>query len=132
VPPELRNDRFDLVYSNSVIEHVGGHARREAFAASVAALLLTTGYRPPYRYFPVEPHWVFPLMQNMPIARAFVLRHWSMGGRAESWRESVGRTLSVELLTRTEMSYYFATLEIRTEYFWRFPGSLIAVRRAST
>jgi hypothetical protein len=69
----------------------------------------------------------------MPIAaRAFVLRHWSMGGRAESWRESVARTLSVELLTRTEMSYYFPTSEITTEYFWRFPKSLIAVRRATT
>ena len=33
-----RAGAYDLVYSNSVIEHVGGHARRTAFAANVAAL----------------------------------------------------------------------------------------------
>jgi hypothetical protein len=47
----------------------------------------------------------------------------------ESWRETVACAVSVELLTRTEMSYYLPTSEIRTEYFWRFPKSLIAVQR---
>src|SRR2546421_275828 len=32
---DLRNQTFDLVLSNSVIEHVGGHPRREQFAATI-------------------------------------------------------------------------------------------------
>ena len=36
-PPGIRGERFDLVYSNSVFEHVGGHARRLAFADTVHA-----------------------------------------------------------------------------------------------
>lgn len=34
-PPELRAERFDLVYSNSVIEHLGGHEARMRFIETV-------------------------------------------------------------------------------------------------
>src|SRR3954462_1552683 len=38
LPTEVAERRYDLVFSNSVIEHVGGHERRLRFAESVHLL----------------------------------------------------------------------------------------------
>jgi hypothetical protein len=54
---------FDLVFSNSLIEHVGGHAARSQLAGQVHRLAEHHWVQTPYRYFPLEPHWLFPGMQ---------------------------------------------------------------------
>jgi hypothetical protein len=64
LPRRVTDQRFDLVYSNSVIEHVGGHARREAFAAAVRNAADRYWVQTPYRYFAIEPHWLFPGFQS--------------------------------------------------------------------
>ena len=58
---------FDLVYSNSVIEHVGGHQRRELFAQAVRDLAPSHWVQTPYRYFPLEPFWLFSAFQFLPL-----------------------------------------------------------------
>lgn len=60
LPASLASEHFDLIYSNSVIEHVGGHWRRERFAEVVHDVAEHHWVQTPYRYFPVEPHWLFP------------------------------------------------------------------------
>src|SRR5215510_920706 len=79
-PPALiRDTTFDLVYSNSVIEHVGGHARRCDFASVVHAMGTHHWVQTPYRYFPIEPHWLFPGLQFLPLrARAAAIRRWPL------------------------------------------------------
>ena len=79
-PNLLAGEQFDLVYSNSVIEHVGGHYRRQQFADTVERLGEHHWIQTPYRYFPVEPHYLFPGLQFFPVsARAQVTRWWPMG-----------------------------------------------------
>jgi hypothetical protein len=79
-PAELYDRRFDLVYSNSVIEHVGGHARQAAFAKAVRALGDHHWVQTPYRYFPIEPHWLFPGFQFLPVrARVLITPIWPLG-----------------------------------------------------
>src|SRR2546423_2689516 len=80
LPAELDGERFDLVYSNSVLEHVGGYARRQAFAESVHRLGERHWIQTPYRYFPVEPHFLFPGFQHLPLrVKAQVMRRWPIG-----------------------------------------------------
>ena len=75
----LAGEQFDR-YSNSVIEHVGGHYRRQQFADTVERLGEHHWIQTPYRYFPVEPHYLFPGLQFFPVsARAQVTRWWPMG-----------------------------------------------------
>ena len=75
LPDHLRSRRYDLVFSNSVIEHVGGHERRERFAETVHQLAPAHWIQTPYRYFPIEPHWLAPGFQFLPIpARSALLR----------------------------------------------------------
>lgn len=65
-------DEFDLVSSNSLIEHLGGHMQRRRFADVVRAMAPRYSVQTPYRYFPVEPHWVLPGMQFLPLS----VRSW--------------------------------------------------------
>ena len=71
--------KYDLVFSNSLMEHLGGHARRRQFADVVRESAPSWWVQTPYRYFPIEPHWVFPAFQFMPFrTRLFISQHWSM------------------------------------------------------
>lgn len=131
-PPALADEGFDLVFSNSVIEHVGGHARRRAFAAAVHALAPAHWVQTPNRFFPVEPHWVCPGFQFLPpAAQAQVMRRWPVGNySARRWtrEEALRLVLGTELLCTAQMRFYFPGSEILRERFAGLTKSLIAVR----
>ena len=133
-PPEsLLGERFDLVYSNSVIEHVGGHAARSKFAGSVHDLAPNHWIQTPYRYFPIEPHWVFPIFQYLPMsARLAVAKRWRLGHKAPRDRlsETLEQVMNVELLDRTSFAHYFPRSTVFFEKVVGFPKSLIAVSGA--
>ncbi|HEY7628441.1 MAG TPA: class I SAM-dependent methyltransferase [Ilumatobacteraceae bacterium] len=122
---------YDLVYSNSVIEHVGGHERRRAFAANVAALAPSHWIQTPYRYFPVEPHWVCPFMQYLPLkARARLGLHWPLVHTPHKDLDSaIDAQLSVELLDITSMRHYFADSTIAFDRLAGLVKSVIAIRK---
>ncbi len=70
LPARIATGSYDLVFSNSVIEHVGGHAERMRFADTVHRLADRHWVQTPYRYFPVEPHWLFPRVPVPALGRA--------------------------------------------------------------
>lgn len=122
----------DLVFSNSVIEHVGGHWRRERFAEQVRSTASRYWVQTPNRYFPIEPHFVFPLFQHLPRrVQAELAVLWPMGNAG--WFKDRGRAmetvLEFDLLSRSEMSYYFEDAEIIPEKLAGFTKSWIAVKR---
>ncbi|GAA3110426.1 class I SAM-dependent methyltransferase [Streptosporangium carneum] len=123
--------RYDLVFSNAVIEHVGGHIRREQFAEAVYDLADRHWVQTPYRYFPVEPHFVFPGFQFMPMAvRAAAVRRWPLVHTRPSDRESAVRAVAeIELLSKTEMRHYFPRSEIHYERLGGMVKALIAIKR---
>lgn len=131
-PDELRHGHFDLIYSNSVIEHLGGHQRREAFAWFVHTLGDHHWVQTPNRYFPVEPHWLFPAFQFLPPrVRARMTVHWPIGGytkRRGPLHDRLRDVLDVELLSSTHMRFYFPTSRILRERTMGLTKSLIAVR----
>ena len=130
LPPSIRSGSYDLVFSNSVIEHVGGHAQRQRFADAVHRLADRHWVQTPYRYFPVEPHWLFPGGQFLPVkARATVVRRWPLVHTPDIDRETALReALGVELLSITDMRYYFPDSVIRHDRLAGLVKSLIAVR----
>ncbi len=129
-PQELLRQHFDLVYSNSTIEHVGGHARRHQFANVVRALADSAWIQTPYRYFPIEPHFAFPLLQHLPArARVSILRHWPLvpPGFPQDRKIITQEVLDIELLSVTELQHYFPEASIEHERFAGLVKSLIAV-----
>jgi hypothetical protein len=129
-PPETLG-HFDLAFSNSTIEHVGGHAKRQQFASAVMSLADAYWIQTPCRSFPIEPHWYFPGFQFLPTrAKSLVGRHWyparinypGRGGELET-------VLEVELLSIVELQYYFPDAEVLRERFAGLTKSLIATSR---
>ena len=128
VPDEIRGQEFDLVYSNSLIEHVGGHARRVEFADQVQSLARRHWVQTPYRYFPIEPHWLFPGLQFMPQnLRAKAIQVWPLSPAKPRGRGALADVLEVELLSVTQMRYYFPDSTILREKIAGLTKSLIAV-----
>jgi hypothetical protein len=123
--------KYDLVFSNSVIEHLGGHARRQRFADVVQESAPSWWIQTPYRYFPVEPHWIFPGFQFLPFrARLAVCQHWNTlhEPACKDKMEAAESVASVELLSVTEMRMYFPSSDTWFERIAGFPKSLVAVK----
>jgi SAM-dependent methyltransferase len=65
----FRDRSFDLVFSNSVIEHVGAGERQLAFARETMRVGRRYYLQTPNRRFPVEQHLFMPFLHWLP-------RHW--------------------------------------------------------
>jgi hypothetical protein len=130
LPAQISSASYDLVFSNSVIEHVGGHVPRMRFAEAVHKLADRHWVQTPYRYFPIEPHWLFPGFQFLPpnvqaeVAARWPLAHTPSNGRDDGLQGA----LAVELLSRTEMSFYFPDSTLRFERMAGLVKSLIAIK----
>jgi len=128
-PCDLRHS-FDLVFSNSLLEHVGGHWRRQRLADVIRAAAPRHWVQTPYRYFPIEPHYIFPGHQFLPlVARALIAEHWPLTGYPGRKAEAALRLAAeTELVSLTEFRLLFPDAEILLERFAGLPKSLVAVR----
>jgi hypothetical protein len=133
LPGGILSGGYDLVLSNSVLEHVGGHARRQRFADAVRTLAPRHWVQTPYRYFPIEPHWLFPGFQFLPLTvRAELSQRWPLVHTPSANRdEGLRAAMQVELLSRTELVFYFPDSTIRAERMLGVVKSLIATKIAS-
>ncbi len=130
-PPEsITNERFDLVFSNSVIEHVGGHRKRREFAYWVAMLGTHFWVQTPNRYFPIEPHFLFPGLQFLPgITGAKIARRWPLSGiHNRTVYDAAEAVLNVELLSATQFQHYFPEADLIRERYLGMTKSLVATR----
>lgn len=92
------DEEFDLVYCNSVIEHVPP-PRRAAFAAELRRVGRGWYVQTPAWSFPIEPHALLPFAHWLPPR---LRRHyWRLGAAGEGeWEE-------IELLRRAELESLF-------------------------
>ena len=130
LPASVAADRFDLVFSNSLLEHVGGHVQRQKLAENIHNCADRHWIQTPYRYFPVEPHWVFPGFQWLPYeARVRVSMHWNRGHIRTFTRGEAEKSVDeVELIGISQMRGYFPSSQIWYERFLGLIKSLVAIR----
>jgi hypothetical protein len=131
IPQRVASRKYDLVFSNSVIEHVGGHERRLRFAESVHRLAPAHWVQTPYRYFPVEPHWIAPGMQFLPVrVRATLAQRWPMAHvKSTNLQDALTGVLWTELIDKSQMRYYFPDSIILAERLAGLTKSMIAVKK---
>jgi len=123
-------ERFDLVVSNSLLEHISMGSRQD-FADSVRRHSDRWWVQTPNRGFPLEPHWLFPFFQFLPVAvRVLLTRRWPLGHRhARSRHEATLLVGEVNLLGKNELRRYFPESEIWVERAAGLPKSIVAISR---
>ena len=129
--PQYADGAFDVVHSNSVIEHVGDWARMEAFAGEVRRLAPSYFVQTPNFWFPVEPHWMAPLFHWLPRpVRVGMFLRFQLGHarRCDTVAEAVRLVEHARLLDRRMFQSLFPDAEHITERMIGLPKSLIAVR----
>lgn len=127
--------RFDVVHSNSVIEHVGDWSRMQAFADNVVRLSERYFVQTPNYWFPLEPHFRVVGFQWLPLpARAALMRRFNLGffPRAKTPEEAWDNVREIRLLDRRMMMALFPQAELRIEKVAGFAKSVMVVGRAST
>jgi len=130
LPTSVAAEQFDLVFSNSLLEHVGGHSQRQQLADSVHDLAARHWVQTPYRYFPIEPHWVFPGFQWLPYeARVQISLRWNRGHVRTHNREDAEHIVDeIDLIGISQMRRYFPSSTIWYERFAGLVKSLVALR----
>lgn len=128
---EYGDNEFDIVFSNSVIEHVGDYAQQRQLADEVRRVGRKYFVQTPNRFFPVEPHFVFPFFQFLPLRlKVFLLCNFKIG--AWDWsreisdrRTAAERAGSIRLLTGKELKTLFPEGSVYREKFWGLTKSFI-------
>jgi SAM-dependent methyltransferase len=110
---------FDLVYCNSVIEHIPP-ARRQAFAAELRRVGRGWYVQTPAWSFPIEPHALLPGAQWLPAR--WRKHYWKLGA-AGSWED-------ISLLRKGELEELFGG-PVFGERMGRLVKSWISVRRST-
>jgi hypothetical protein len=133
----FRDGAFDLVFSNSVIEHVGDAASQQRFAAEVARVGRAWWVQTPNRWFPVEQHLLTPVVHWLPrrwqraIVPRFNLWMYLTGITGDRRSFYIDHYLSdVRLLTAAEVGALFPRARIIRERFCGITKSLIAFSRS--
>jgi len=122
---------FDIVHSNSVVEHVGDWARMTAFAREVRRLAPAYFIQTPNFWFPIEPHFVAPVFHWLPEPlRVALVRRFALGHRSRQidTGKAVEEVQSVHLLNRKMFSHLFPDGRLVVERLLGLPKSLIAIR----
>ena len=122
---------FDLVFSNSCIEHVGGRSEWEKMASEIFRISDHFFVQTPNRYFPIEPHFLFPLFQFFPLKlRALLIRCFQLGfwPQGKSWEESIQIAKEIELLSYKDLERLFPGAIIKSENFMGLTKSFMVYK----
>jgi SAM-dependent methyltransferase len=124
---------FDVVFSNSVIEHLATIERQRLFAAEVARVGKRYCVQTPNRWFPVETHLLTPCVHFLPKRwQAPLVRRWTVwamltGIQGERKHFYIEHYLAgVRLLDRRELQALFPRATVVSERFLGLTKSLIA------
>lgn len=121
---------FDIVYSNSVIEHLGSQADQNAFANEVRRVGRSYYVQTPNKWFPVEPHYLTPGIHFLPkrwqvaLLRNGTVWGWITRPDREKCRSMVDE---IRLLDSRDMTEMFPEATIQRERFLGVTKSIVAV-----
>jgi hypothetical protein len=113
---------FDILFSNSVIEHVGPPERQEAFAREARRLGRCYWVQTPSIWFPIESHTGMPLWWLWPEAlRSHFVRNWKK--KIPEYGDYIEGT---RVLSKRRMQELFPEATIHVERFLGFAKSYTA------
>jgi ubiquinone/menaquinone biosynthesis C-methylase UbiE len=120
--PDINYGDFDLVFSNSVIEHVGDENKQIQFCNEVKRVSKKYWIQTPHKNFPIEAHNGMPLWWYYPTwLRTYFLDNWEK--KLPGWTKMIKSTT---VITEKSLKEMLPNATIIKEWFLVFPKSLIA------
>jgi hypothetical protein len=127
--PEYRDKEFSIVFSNSVIEHLGSFEDQQKMAEEIRRVGQRYYVQTPNRYFPIEPHVLIPFFQFYPLRlKIFIVTHfktpwgWEIPDKARATRH----ISSIRLMSERELRQLFPGAKIYREKFMGLTKSITA------
>ena len=127
--PEYKHGEFDVVFSNSVIEHLGNYEDQRRMANEVIRVGKRYFVQTPNKFFPIESHFHFPLFQFLPKrTRIWLHMHRNLGWRKKTIDYKLAKSSIEELrlLSKSELKLLFPHAKIYEEKYFGFNKSFIA------
>lgn len=122
---EFESQSFDIVFSNSVIEHVGSLEKQIEFAREARRLGRSYWIQTPSKWFPIEAHCGVPFWWFYPAAfRQRAIERWRK--KLPAWTEMVEGTT---VLTKQDLRRLFPEAIIQLETSFGLPKSYVAWSR---
>ena len=121
---------FDIVFSNSVIEHLFTLEQQRRMAAEVQRVGKSYWVQTPNFWFPMEPHFHIPGWQWMPLdLRVSIIRRWRCGWRGPCPDPKRARDLvsEVRLMSQRELKSAFPGANVVAERFCGLVKSWIVI-----
>lgn len=126
---------FDVVFSNSLIEHVGDYEAQLTVADEIMRIGKKYFVQTPNFYFPVEPHFVFPCFQFLPLrVKLWLVTNFALGWRKKATNTNQAMQLvnSINLLRKQQLIELFPGATIFEEKFWGLTKSFIVYGESNT
>lgn len=123
------NHSFDIVFSNSVIEHVGSFQDQLRMAEEVRRIGTHYFIQTPNKYFPLEPHFLFPFFQFLPFkVRVWLLQNFRLGWfeKTPDLQKATEIVKSIRLLGRREFLLLFPHAQLYEEKVFGLTKSFVA------
>lgn len=126
--PEFEDGSFDLVFSNSVIEHLYTYENQEKMAKEIQRVGKKYFIQTPNKYFPIEAHYAVPFAQYLPDRLLFSLLTKTPISRLKRWEPSQAEQYikEIRLLNEKEMKELFPSGKILKEKVGGLTKSLTA------
>lgn len=122
---------FDLIFSNSVIEHVGSYANQVKFAEEVKRVSDRYIIQTPSIWFPLEPHSLIPFFQFIPhTIRALFIMIFDINyfPRQKTYKDALAMSKSTLMFSKKRFSQLFPEADIRVEHLFSLTKSYTAIK----
>ncbi len=129
--PEFADKSFDIVFSNSVIEHVFNWENQQKMASEIRRIGKNYFVQTPNLYFPMEPHFRFFFWQFLPREiRVRMLQKKRIGylGPCPIRIDSEVQVDEFQLLSIKQMKQLFPEARIELEKFKGLTKSIMAIQ----
>lgn len=113
----FKKNSFDVVFSNSVIEHLYNFENQKKMANEILRIGRYHIIQTPNKYFLVEPHYVFPFFQFFPKKLQFEILTKTKLCRLKKWDKQFARQYidEIRLMSSKELKEIFPESKIYFE-----------------
>jgi len=125
----LKDNAYDIIYSNSVIEHLGSIDKQREFAKEVKRVGKKYWVQTPYKHFPIEPHLLFPFFQYFPPPiQRYIGMKWNYSHFKINDENILDEISRLRLLNLSDMHKLFPQSNVIKEIYFGIVKSIIAYK----